>query len=304
MQNIIYIDVLFVINLMVTYFLLMSTSVLIKAPAKRLRILLASVAGGASSAVILLPPLNMIFMLLIKLAFSGIMILIAFGFSEKRRFIRNMAVFYGVNFVFAGLMMAIWLLFKPKGMMFNNITVYFDISVVKLIVTACVCYIILTAANKLFRSAAPKNKSFEATITFGEKSAAALALLDTGNTLTDGFTGRPVIVANYSAVREIIPEEIRAFFKSDAMDTALLPEKWKKHIRVVPYSSIGGSGVLPGFKADKVTVKDIGGETEFFDIVTAVTYKGISRGEYGVLLNGLMFDHMGGKKVEKVTARN
>ncbi|MCR4615287.1 MAG: sigma-E processing peptidase SpoIIGA [Clostridiales bacterium] len=304
MKEIIYIDVLFVINLMVTYFLLMSASAIIKAPAKRLRVLAASAVGGLASGVILLPPLNTFFMLLIRLFLSGILILISFGFGEKRKFIRNIAVFYAVNFVFAGLMMAIWLLFKPKGMMYNNTAVYFNISVFKLILTACVCYVILSLGNKLFRSAAPGNRSYEATVTLGEKSVRVPALLDTGNTLTDGFTGLPVIVADYSAVREIIPEEIRPFFKSEALNTELLPDEWKKHIRAVPYSSIGGRGVLPAFKADKVTVKDVKGETEFMDIITAVTFRGISRGEYGLLLNGLMLEHTGGKRVEKITARH
>ena len=82
-MNVIYIDVLFVVNFFITFFLLLVTAKFSKRSDKLWRTVLASFIGGIYSLVILWDNLNFALSIFGKLAAACIMILIAR--SEERR---------------------------------------------------------------------------------------------------------------------------------------------------------------------------------------------------------------------------
>ena len=100
-------------------------------------------------------------------------------------------------------------------------------------------------------------------IYFGDIQFRVNALIDTGNRLKDPLTGSPVILLEYSAAAEYLPDEVRrAFMAFDAGDLGLISEllansTWLPRFRVIPFVSIGEEkGLLPGFRADQVLIFD------------------------------------------------
>ena len=141
--NVIYLDVLVAVNLFVTYFLLLSTALLLHQKPKRWRMVLSALAGGASSLVIFLDDLHWLVPVLIKIALGVLLVIIAFPWKGKGVFIKTALLFIAVNFLFAGIMMALWFFVSPVDMYYRNGVVYFNISALTLAVSTVVAYLIV-----------------------------------------------------------------------------------------------------------------------------------------------------------------
>ena len=100
-------------------------------------------------------------------------------------------------------------------------------------------------------------------IRFGDVEFKVNALIDTGNRLRDPLTGSPVVLLEYGAAAEFLPEEVRrAFMAFDAGDLGLISQllagsTWFARFRVIPFVSLGEErGLLPGFRADEIIISD------------------------------------------------
>lgn len=299
MSRVIYIDELIVINLFVNYFLLLVTAKILRAPFNRLRILLACALGGVYSISIFINSLNPLVSIAMKVAMSSSIVLVAYKIKNLKSFFRSFAAFLGANFIFAGLMFALWIAAKPKGMVFNNGTVYFNINMAVLCVSVIVSYVLISVALKLLKKKAPSNRIYTTAIEIFGKKVVSSALYDTGNTLRDGFSGSPVIVAQYNLVKDLFPNELKEFFKSGNLSASSIPENWSARIRMIPFNSVKCKGLLPAFKPDNVTVKCEESEETENNVFVAVTNQALSNGEYSILLNGLMLENNGGEEHEK-----
>jgi stage II sporulation protein GA (sporulation sigma-E factor processing peptidase) len=78
-------------------------------------------------------------------------------------------------------------------------------------------------------------------ITYLGKSVTIKGLADTGNSLTDSFSGKPVVVCSKDSLRGIIdPDELASL----------------KGFRLIPFSTIGEGGLVVSFIPDSVTITD------------------------------------------------
>ena len=81
------------------------------------------------------------------------------------------------------------------------------------------------------------------------RCARFIALIDTGNRLTEPLSGQPVLIAEASLVRDILPDA-----------------GWRQ----VAYGALGGGGTLPCFRADAVWVETRRGPRRVPDVWIAV----------------------------------
>ena len=100
---VLYVDILIILNLFIDYFLLLSSAVLLKQNAKKLRLILASIVGSLSSLFIFLPTLPPVCMVLVKLMIGVCLVLIAFGYKTKIVFIKSVLLFFAENLIFIGI---------------------------------------------------------------------------------------------------------------------------------------------------------------------------------------------------------
>ncbi len=284
-NQIIYVDVLVVLNLFVNYFLLLSTSALIHIKVKILRLLLASSVGAIYSLSIFIPINNIFVSVLLKLLCSAIIVLSAFGFHSTKNFLRAYGAFFLSNFIFAGFMFAVWIFFKPNSMIYQSGTVYFDINAAALTFSTVVCYIISALISHILKRRAPDSHIVKITISINGTEVSGLALFDTGNTLKEPFSSYPVIICEYKLIHKIIPTNLDNILNN--------PNQYdisNSNIRLVNFNSIGGSGLLPAFKPDYIIIEN-GKEKRKRENVYIGIYKGIlSNGEYNALVGNLFFE--------------
>lgn len=291
MSEVIYVDVLVAINIFVTYLLLAASVLFSAVQTRQWRLLLASLLGGAAALLIFLPAAPWWLQALEKLLCSALIVWTAFGYGTRRRFLRCFAAFFGVNFAFAGIMLGLWLTLKPQGMFYQNGAVYFNVSLAAFVVFACLCYALVRGLVLLLRRRHPGHCLCEATISVGGQSITLPAFYDSGNKLCDGFTGAPVIVAEYPSLAGYIPEALRPFFQGSQGILDLPPDHpWRPRVREIPFHALGHEGLLPAFRADRVTVKSKAALHVTENAIVAVTTDSLSEGTYSVILQSSMLE--------------
>lgn len=265
MKQTIYIDILVGVNLFINYLLLLCVSRFLALEGKQKRLIGAAFVGALYSLIILLPEINPILSLLLKLLMSFSIVVIAFGLKDFKSFLRETVAFYLISFAFAGFMLVLWYFFAPQGLLIRNSVVYFNISPLALIVLTVVCYGGIRLFQRITGRQMPKYLDCRISIRRGGKTCVCTARVDTGNNLKEPFSGDPVTVIYEPVIEPLIPEKDRANF------------------RLVPFDTISGEGILEAFRPDMVTVC-CGNKT----FETRHVYIAVSKtklGEFDALLN-------------------
>ena len=270
---VVYLDILFLLNLFVNYFLIIAAAKLNGIKPKFLRSFAGAAFGALFSLFIFLPNIHFLLNIAVKLLASSLIILIVFGFKTLKGFLKVSGTFFAVSFIFAGFMLALWFSLKPSGMAVNNGIVYFNISPLILIISTLLCYLLITMIRRIFRVNAVKNDTYQIEIGFGKQVVEMTALMDTGHTLVDILSGAPVIVAEYSAIEPLLPVISRPSFTNVAYEP---PEILRDRYRLIPYSVIGGAGLLPAFRPDYVQVKIKGKNKNIKNALVAVSRQSLS----------------------------
>lgn len=288
MQQVIYADVLVILNLFITFFLLLATEFFTKEKAKRWRIFLGALAGGFYSLQVFLPEMGVILNLLSRVIAGLVITFISFGFKTYKRFLKLFLVFLLMTFVFAGLMIGLWIIFRPEGMLLNNSTVYFGISLPVLIVSTTVCYVITKFISKILLKNKPQQSIFDFILEIDGHKLKGRAMLDTGNTLCESFSGYPAVICTYDFLKDIFPPESENFFKGEVTDLHKISDsKWQRRIRLVSFSTVAEKGVLPSFRPDKLIVSDSVETDKVF--VSVISRKKYINESFDMLLNPNLF---------------
>lgn len=269
--QVVYADILFVINAYVTYALLRATSLVCRIRTPRLRTVLAALLGGLCSLVVLIREMPDFALVLSRLAFSAALVFACYFPFDKRNFFRFFGAFFLVNFVFAGLMFALWYFVRPGSMLFFAGIVYFDIDALTLIIFTAVCYGVLSIVNAVLKRKSPENCVFELEIEYLSKAYSCRALLDTGNSLYEPFSSLPVIVCE----------------KNVFGDGFEIPAE---KLRLIPCGSVSGESVLEAFRPDSVEIKSPSVSKKTNAIYIALTENRIRNSEFGALLHPDLFN--------------
>ena len=137
----VYVDILIMTNFIVDYFLLLLAGHLSANTIKRWRILLSAALASLTSLVIFAPEMSAFLEFTVKLIFSLVIVFVAFGFLNFKRYIKSVLIFFASNVIFAGGALLIWSLFAPKGLIVRNGAVFYSISPVTLILSIAIVYI-------------------------------------------------------------------------------------------------------------------------------------------------------------------
>ncbi|MBQ3006917.1 MAG: sigma-E processing peptidase SpoIIGA [Clostridia bacterium] len=267
LKTVIYADILIIINLIVNYLLLRACAMITGHNFKALRLLASSSFGSLSSLMIFIENMPLIANIIIKIILLSLMVFIAFGSGNIKSFIKDISAFFLVNFGFAGIMFALCTTLFPDSAIYKNGIVYFDISIFTLTGGAIICYFTLSIISRFTKSKKPLKSIYSIKITYNGKYAEGKALFDSGNTLCDCFSGKPVIIAEKEFISKICDNDITGM----------------KNFRLIPFSTIADSGALPAFLPDKTEIFIDGKWYESNEIYIAVTNKKIVSGEYSAL---------------------
>lgn len=283
MTQVIYADVLFIINSYINYALLVLTELISGVKASRLRIALAALLGGLYSLIILIPHITDAVIGFSRLPFAVILIFVAFNVRHIKMFLRLFGSFFLTNFIFAGLMLALWYFVSPQNMYLNSFIVYFDIQPIALIVLTAVCYFVIKSINSFVKVKEPKNTIFTVKLHINDKVISFPALYDTGNKLFDPFTGKAVIIVSAHALKDIFPDEKHIYEYALMSGIA---------IRYIPCTVLGGESLLPCFTAERVQIKGLEISLDAAQAVIAVSEGKIKGGGFSALLPSGIFENI------------
>lgn len=230
----IYIDVLIFTNIFQDFLLLLVLKRILHHKITYFRLISGSIIGGFTSLVALLPQINFIINLLIKFAVAILLVLVTFGFKNKKFFLKNVSTLFVLSFLTNGAIIFFYLAIKPKGMEIINDTVYFNISPLLLIILTLIIYFILYIYKRLFKNTSRSYEVVTTTIQYNGKECCVKCKIDSGCIVKEPFSGNYVIIVE--------KEEVEGL-KFDL-----------GKMRIIPFESLGGDGILQGFKADKVKI--------------------------------------------------
>ncbi|MDO5149607.1 MAG: sigma-E processing peptidase SpoIIGA [Oscillospiraceae bacterium] len=247
----IYIDVLIVLNIYVNYFLLKATAKLTHNTPETAGIVISSVMGSLFSLVILIPFSNFLLIFIIKAASAFLIVMAAFRKKSMKEYVRITVYFYIINFLFAGIIMGLRGFLKADYISVNNSFIYVDVSLISLVVFTAAAYFIVCGIRMITDRCTVNCGKYSVLIRNGDRVVSVEGLSDTGNAMTDVFSGRPVIVCSAEILNELTGTD---YLSGEIYD--FLMNSSKMHgVRLVPYSTIDGTGMLPAFRPDEVIIR-------------------------------------------------
>lgn len=264
---VIYLDVLVVINFCITYFSLKATAKLLHAGYRTGRLIAAAVMGGFSSLTALLT-LDFFPSFLLKLALTAVITLTAFGYGGFSAF----ALRTVITAVAGALVCGVTVMLKElTGNSFFGTAgsyPYLDISVLHLVISTTAVYIIISLYRRI-NDKPHSGEMIKLTIEKGGNTAELLAYPDSGNNLRDFLTGLPVIVCRRDKISGIIPD-----FSHNP-----------KGVRIIPFSSAGGSGFITAFRADSITVYRENGQERQIDALVGTKENMFENESFDAVIN-------------------
>ena len=285
--QVIYLDVLICTNLLINYLLLLATAKLSARFSGRRRLFLAAALGSLTSLLILLPPIGFCWEMLTRIVSAFVIVAVAFPRKSYKIYGKTVFCFFAVSMGFAGVMFALWMFMAPSSFYIANGIVYFDISAVTLVVLSLTAYLLLSLFHRIFRVHPISNRIYEVRVEIDGKTVKLKGYLDTGNTLRDPFLGTPVAVCSIEKILPILPAAIMDYYErvqgSPGKNGSLLVET-KSPARVIPFQTVGGSGLLVAFRPDHFVFFEGGREREVEDILIGITEKQVGGGNYDLLL--------------------
>ena len=254
-MTVIYLDTLFFLNAVMDYLLLLCSARLAGEQLHRPRMALGAAFGGAYAAAAVLPGMEFLLQPVFKVGSAVLMVVVGLGAS--RRLLRQAVIFFALACAFGGGVLAVSL-FGGTGLSLGGGLVYSGMDIKIVLLSAAGCYVVLTLAlNRMGRHTAAAGELVRARLRLIDREVSFTVLVDTGNTLTDPVSGRPVMVADADAVATLFPqgegpgrEELTA--PAQALGR-LNKGRLRGRFRLLPYRAVGVEcGLLLTVRLDNV----------------------------------------------------
>ena len=176
---IVYVDVVFILNVLLDFILLMSVSVILTRNAKLKRIILGSIIGGVSTFVLFIS-INSFLLFLLKIILGIVMVIVTFGYHNLKYTYNNMFYLLTLSFSISG---GLYLL-KDYGI-YNYLI---------LIIGFIFINILYIKQIKKFKN--NYTNYYVVKIYYQNNVYTLNGFLDTGNKLYDNYHHRPIIIVN------------------------------------------------------------------------------------------------------------
>ncbi|MCQ4839815.1 sigma-E processing peptidase SpoIIGA [Neglectibacter timonensis] len=271
----IYADILVLNNLYIDFFLLWCVKKFLHLHPGKGRLVLGALAGALSALLVLLPVSRLI--LLLFGALSALAATAA-AFAPLKPFLfwKAALAFWVFSFLLAGFLLFLLTYLPTSGLAVLGNAVYFDFSPLFLLCATCAAYLVFSLLQKLFPKSAPARYCRICVENQG-RTAVVLCKADTGCSLHEPFSGLPVLVAEAGLLKPVAPLSVLSYLESSSADGKL---------RLVPFESMGGSGLLPAFRPDRVYLQRSG---ESLECYVALCPRKLSAGQFNGLYNPDLF---------------
>ncbi len=249
----VYLDVVFFINFIVDYLLLIITALFGGFPIKRFRFTFAAAFGGLYGILALFPNLTLLSFVPIRLLSGWILCLIGFKYDSLKSSIRQFILLIIASAGTAGAVCLVYLIASSTLPGLNS-TPLTSVAPNIIILSALAVYLLL---GVILKGYAIERKIITMTVSLGERNISLRTLIDTGNCLKDPITNTPVLVVWKRLALSLFESSVSTFLcendLTDASDTYIkLPvDENYFPFRLISYHTVANQGgMLLAFSAN------------------------------------------------------
>ena len=254
---IVYLDAVALLNFLVDYLLLLGTNRLCGYPPGWGRSALSAALGGIYAAACMLPGFSFLGSTVWRLVSLGLMGWIAFGFHKSA--LRRTVIFVLLCMALGGI---------AQGLGAGGF--------ISVIASAAALFGMCMLG---FRNIPGSVTYVPVELSYGDKKLRLTALHDTGNTLTDPVTGKPVLVVGAEVAQQLTgltQQQLRS--PVNAVSQSIVPG-----LRLIPYRSVGQpAGMLLALRFQNVRI----GKWKGSSLVAFAPEKLSDDGQYQALTGG------------------
>lgn len=246
MKYIIYMDIFFIVNLVMDSILLKLAAFYIKPQTTFVRCL---AGGGAGSILTCLSMLlsydNVLLHMLVSYIFIAmVMVFAAYGKCRFKQMLKRIGLLYFVTVILGGAMNLVYN-YTYFGYIIQGIfsSVYSNpINLCRMIFFTAASYGIMRLLLFLFGKEKRESFIVWVRVVKNEKSVKIKGLIDSGNSLTDPYNGKLVHIAEYDVLQTIL----------EGVDI------YKEKYRLVPFNSLGNSnGLIEVIEFDEINIFEV-----------------------------------------------
>lgn len=231
-MTVVYADLLFLLNFIANYLLLLAAGRMAGAVLRRWRIGLGAAAGALYAVLVFLPGLGWLAHWLCKLAAGVLMALIAYG--GEQYLLRVAVLFFGASAALAGAVLGLELL-GNVSLTLDHGVFYSQLDIRLLLLLFVACYFVLSLFFRRIGRHGGELVGLEIALNGGV--VVLTALRDTGHTLTDPATNRPVVVVYWQALSKLLPDWADADTPIDSLERC--HAAGSRQARLIPYRAVG-----------------------------------------------------------------
>ena len=148
----VYLDVVFLENLIINYIIIFATGIISKAKIKYIRILMGSLVGALYSILYYIINLKMYSTVIIKIILSIVMIYISFKSKNFKTLAKQVLLFYLVSFVFGGAAIAIIYMVNSQDITIQNGVLVGSYTIKTVLIGIIIAYITVIIAFNIIRT--------------------------------------------------------------------------------------------------------------------------------------------------------
>ena len=265
----VYADILVIVNLYIDFFLLWCARKFLDLHTKTRRLVLGALLGGVLSLTALLPVESPALSLLLTLGTALAVTAAAFLPLKLPLFLRATVCFFACTLGLAGFFLLLLRFFTPKNVAVLGSVLYFDLSPVLLFCFTGGAYLVIWGGRKLFPRDTGTLRCRKIVIEHGGVKAEVYAKADSGCALREPFSGLPVLLCEQRKLEKLSPAP--------------------QERRVIPFESLGGGGMLSGFRAQQVFFEP---EHIPLSCYIALSETPLSSGQFDALYNPDQFPNL------------
>lgn len=280
----VYIDVVFLENLILNVIILYATSLIAKINLKIIRTLISASIGSIYAIMYYIFQIGLYSNIIFKFVLSVIMIYVAFNPKEFKTLLKVLILFYLTSFVFGGASLSVIYLVNAQRINIQNGMIIGKYTMNTIFTGIIIAFIVIVIAFKIIKSKISKNDLFcDIRFKINNKEIKTKAMLDTGNLLKEPITNIPVVVVEHKLLYDVIPNEIldniENILGGDLEDISdEVKSDYISKLKVIPFTSLGKqNGILLGIKADELIVEEMNSEKKIDKVIIGIYNKELSK---------------------------
>lgn len=280
----VYIDVVFLENLILNVIILYATSLIAKMNLKIIRTLISASIGSIYAIMYYIFQIGLYSNIIFKFILSVIMIYVAFNPKEFKTLLKVLILFYLTSFVFGGASLSVIYLVNAQRINIQNGMIIGKYTMNTILTGIIIAFIVIVIAFKIIKSKISKNDLFcDIRFKINNKEIKTKAMLDTGNLLKEPITNIPVVVVEHKLLYDVIPNEIldniENILGGDLEDISdEVKSDYISKLKVIPFTSLGKqNGILLGIKADELIVEEMNSEKKIDKVIIGIYNKELSK---------------------------